>query len=291
MTSCSKTKKQSSLKSDPPAEKTSRAGRDLPAAIAVGLGLVGLVIASLFLLKPSFIAIVAIAISLGVIEIARAFRTAGIELPLIPILTGGAVMMVAAYLEGVEASAVAMALTVVGTLIWRLADGADGFVRDTSVGIFILSYLPLMAVFVILMLAEGDGAWRIVAFILVTVASDIGGYAAGVFFGKHPMAPTISPKKSWEGFAGSTAVGMLAGIGIVVYGLDGQWWVGLLLGAAAVVMATMGDLSESLIKRDLGIKDMGTLLPGHGGIMDRLDSLVAVAPVAWLILHYLVPVS
>ena len=278
------------MKSEPPAEKTSRAGRDLPAAIAVGLGLVGLVLASLFLLKPSFIAIVAIAISLGVIEIARAFRTAGIELPLIPILTGGAVMMVAAYLEGVEASAVAMALTVVGTLIWRLADGADGFVRDSSAGIFVLSYLPLMAVFVILMLAEDDGAWRIVAFILVTVASDIGGYAAGVFFGKHPMAPTISPKKSWEGFAGSTAVGMLAGIGIVVYGLDGHWWVGLLLGAAAVVMATMGDLSESLIKRDLGIKDMGTLLPGHGGIMDRLDSLVAVAPVAWLIMHYLVPV-
>ena len=278
------------MKSEPPAEKKSRAGRDLPAAIAVGLGLVGIVLASLFLLKPSFIVIVAIAISIGIVEIARAFRTAGIELPLIPIITGGVVMMVAAYLEGVEASAVAMALTVIGTLIWRLADGADGFVRDSSAGIFVLSYLPLMAVFVILMLAEDDGAWRIVAFILVTVASDIGGYAAGVFFGKHPMAPTISPKKSWEGFAGSTAVGMLAGIGIVVYGLDGHWWVGLLLGAAAVVMATMGDLSESLIKRDLGIKDMGTLLPGHGGIMDRLDSLVAVAPVAWLIMHYLVPV-
>jgi len=279
------------LKSEPPAEKKSRAGRDLPAAIAVGLGLVGIVLASLFLLKPSFIVIVAIAISIGIVEIARAFRTAGIELPLIPIITGGVVMMVAAYLEGVEASAVAMALTVIGTLIWRLADGADGFVRDSSAGIFVLSYLPLMAVFVILMLAEDDGAWRIVAFILVTVASDIGGYAAGVFFGKHPMAPTISPKKSWEGFAGSTAVGMIAGIGIVIYGLDGHWWVGLLLGAAAVVMATMGDLSESLIKRDLGIKDMGNLLPGHGGIMDRLDSLVAVAPIAWLILHYLVPVA
>ncbi|MBK5216858.1 MAG: phosphatidate cytidylyltransferase [Propionibacteriales bacterium] len=279
------------MKSEPPAEKKSRAGRDLPAAIAVGLGLVGIVLASLFLLKPSFIVIVAIAISIGIVEIARAFRTAGIELPLIPIITGGVVMMVAAYLEGVEASAVAMALTVIGTLIWRLADGADGFVRDSSAGIFVLSYLPLMAVFVILMLAEDDGAWRIVAFILVTVASDIGGYAAGVFFGKHPMAPTISPKKSWEGFAGSTAVGMIAGIGIVIYGLDGHWWVGLLLGAAAVVMATMGDLSESLIKRDLGIKDMGNLLPGHGGIMDRLDSLVAVAPIAWLILHYLVPVA
>jgi len=289
-TNYSRIKKQSSLKSESTGENKSRAGRDLPAAIAVGLTLVGVVLASIFLLKPSFVAIVVIAISLGIVEISRAFKAAGIELPLIPILTGGIVMMVAAYLEGVEASAVAMALTVIGTLIWRLAGGAEGFVRDSSAGIFVLSYLPLMAVFVVLLLAEEDGAWRIVAFILVTVASDIGGYAVGVLFGKHPMAATISPKKSWEGFAGSAVVGMVAGFGIVVYGLDGRWWVGLLLGAAAVVMATFGDLSESLIKRDLGIKDMGNLLPGHGGIMDRLDSLVAVAPVAWLIMHYLVPV-
>ncbi|MGZ5415033.1 MAG: phosphatidate cytidylyltransferase, partial [Aeromicrobium sp.] len=106
---------------------------------------------------------------------------------------------------------------------------------------------------------------------------------------KHQMAPTISPKKSWEGFAGSLAVGMLAGVLVVHYGLDGHWWAGLILGAAGVVMATLGDLNESLIKRDIGIKDMGDLLPGHGGLMDRLDSLVAVAPVAWLVLHYLVP--
>lgn len=279
------------MKSEPSAQKRSRAGRDLPAAIAVGLGLVAMVLASIFLLKPTFVAIVAAAILLGMIEITRAFKAAGITVPLVPIATGAIVMMVVAYPEGVEAAAVAMALTVIGTLIWRLADGADGFVRDTSAALFILSYLPLMAVFVIVMLAEDDGPWRIVAFILVTVASDIGGYVAGVFFGKHPMAPTISPKKSWEGFAGSMLVGMTAGTAIVVYALEGHWWVGLMLGAAAVVMATLGDLSESLIKRDLGIKDMGTLLPGHGGIMDRLDSLIAVAPVAWLILHYLVPVA
>lgn len=280
------------MRSDPsPTLPTSRAGRDLPAAIAVGLGLVGLAGASLFLLKPSFVVIVAVAIGLGLIEVSRAFKTANIVIPLVPIITGGLMMMVAAYLESIEAAAVAMALTVIGTLIWRLADGADGFVRDTSAAIFLLTYLPLMAVFVMLMLAEEDGAWRIVAFILATVASDTGGYAAGILFGKHPMAPSISPKKSWEGFGGSLIVGMLAGILVVQFGLDGPWWVGIVLGVAAAATGTMGDLSESLIKRDLGIKDMGTLLPGHGGVMDRLDSLVAVAPVAWVILHLLVPVA
>jgi phosphatidate cytidylyltransferase len=130
-----------------------------------------------------------------------------------------------------------------------------------------------------------------VAFIVATVASDTGGYIAGVLFGKHPMAPTISPKKSWEGFTGSLLFGIGLGIVTVVYALDGDWWVGILLGVAGVVFGTLGDLSESLIKRDLGIKDMGDLLPGHGGLMDRLDSLIAVAPICWLILFTLVPVS
>lgn len=269
--------------------KSSRAGRDLPAAFGVGISLALLVIASLYFYKAAFVGVVVVALGIGIFEISRAFKTAGIQIPLPPILTGGLAMMVGGYYGGIETAAVAMALTVIGTLIWRLADGADGFVRDTSAGIFVLSYLPLMGVFVALMLHESDGEWRIVAFIVATVASDIGGYTAGVLFGKHSMAPTISPKKSWEGFAGSMTVGMIAGGLTVVYGLDGRWWVGLILGAAAVIMATLGDLSESLIKRDIGIKDMGDLLPGHGGLMDRLDSLIAVAPVAWLILHYLVP--
>ncbi len=279
------------MKSDaaPADAKPSRAGRDLPAAIGVGVSLAGIAIASLYFYKAAFLAVVIVALGIGMIEIARAFKTAGIQIPLPPILTGGLAMLVGGYYGGIETAAVATALTVIGTLIWRLADGADGFVRDTSAGIFILSYLPLMGVFVALMLHESDGQWRIVAFIVATVASDIGGYAAGVLFGKHPMAPTISPKKSWEGFAGSLTVGMAAGALTVIYALDGRWWVGLLLGVVAVTMATLGDLSESLIKRDIGIKDMGDILPGHGGVMDRLDSLIAVAPFAWLILHYLVP--
>ena len=272
-------------------EKASRAGRDLPAAIGVGVSLVAVVLASLFFVKDAFVAVVVIALGVGMVEITRAFKTAGINIPLLPVITGGSVMLIGAFYGGVETAAVAMALTVIGTLIWRLADGPDNFVQDSSAGIFVLSYLPLMGVFVMLMLGEDDGPWRIVAFISATVASDIGGYIAGVLFGKHPMAPNISPKKSWEGFTGSLIVGMATGVGVVTYGLDGRWWVGLILGVVGVVMATLGDLSESLIKRDIGVKDMGDLLPGHGGVMDRLDSLIAVAPFAWLVLHYLVPVS
>ncbi len=273
------------------AEQQSRAGRNLPAAIAVGLSLGGMVIASLFLVKDVFVAVIVIALGIGLWELARAFAKAGIVIPFLPILTGGTIMLVGAFYGGMETAAVAMALTVIGSLVWRLAEGAGGFVRDVSAGIFSLSYLYLMGVFVLLMLIETDGPWRIVAFIVATIASDTGGYIAGVLFGKHPMAPTISPKKSWEGFAGSLLFGVAAGVGTVVYGLDGDWWVGVILGVAGVVFATLGDLSESLIKRDLGIKDMGDLLPGHGGLMDRLDSLIAVAPIAWLILHTLVDVT
>lgn len=271
------------------AKKSSRAGRNLPAAIGVGVSLGVVVIASLFFVKGFFVIVVVVALSVGMIEMTNAFKTSGIQVPLLPVIIGGSVMLNGAFFGGIETAAVAMALTVIGTLIWRLADGADGFVQDSSAGIFVLSYLPLMGVFVMLMLSEADGQWRVAAFIVATIASDIGGYIAGVLFGKHPMAPTISPKKSWEGLVGSMIFGMIAGVLMVTYGLDGRWWVGLILGAVAVTMATLGDLSESLIKRDIGIKDMGDLLPGHGGVMDRLDSLIAVAPFAWLVLHYLVP--
>lgn len=268
-----------------------RAGRDLPAAIAVGVSLLVVVLSSLFFYKDSFLLVVLAALAVGAWELARAFATAGIRVPLLPVITGGSCMAVAAYFVDMDAAALALALTVIGTLVWRLAEGPDGFVRDSSAGVLVVTYLYLMAVFVLLMLIEDDGQWRVIAFIAMAAASDIGGYAAGVLFGKHPMAPAISPKKTWEGFSGSLVTGVVGGVAAVVFALDGHWWVGVILGIGGVIMATLGDLSESLIKRDLGIKDMGDLLPGHGGLMDRLDSLIAVAPVAWLILHYLVPVS
>lgn len=272
-------------------QKKSRAGRDLPAAIAVGLGLGAAIIASLFFVKVAFLAIVLVAGVLGVIELAKALGTNGTRVPLVPVLVGSVVILGGGYYGGVETIAIGAALTVLAILVWRLSEGSDGFVRDTTAGVFVIGYVPILGSFIVLLLAEPDGAWRIVTFIVSTIASDIFGYAAGATLGKHPMAPTISPKKSWEGFVGSMAGGLIAGVCTVVLALEGNWWVGLILGAAAVAMATLGDLSESLIKRDLGIKDMGDMLPGHGGMMDRLDSLLAVAPVCWLILHLLVPVS
>lgn len=265
-----------------------RAGRDLSAAIGVGVSLVAMILASLYFFKDSFVLIAVVAIGIGLWELGRAFESADIRLPFIPVATGGTLMLVSAFYGGMAEAAVTMALTVIATLVWRLSDGPDGFVRDASVGLFSLSYLYLMATFVMLMLAETDGAERVLVFIVACVASDLGGYVAGVFLGKHPMAPTISPKKSWEGFGGSLITGIAAGVVSVIFLLHGEWWVGVILGIAGVVMATLGDLAESLIKRDLGIKDMGTLLPGHGGLMDRLDSLIAVAPIAWLIMNYLV---
>jgi phosphatidate cytidylyltransferase len=148
-------------------------------------------------------------------------------------------------------------------------------------------YLPFLAGFAVLMLADPDGPKRVLSFIAVTVASDIGGYVSGVLFGRRPMAPSVSPKKTWEGFAGSVVCCLAVGVGCLVLVLDGRWWVGLVLGGATAVTATLGDLGESLLKRDLGMKDMGNLLPGHGGLMDRLDSLLPTAPIAYLVLHYL----
>jgi phosphatidate cytidylyltransferase len=265
----------------------SRAGRNLPAAIAVGVGLGGLIVASLFVVKEAFLGVVVAAALLAIWELRQALATRDVHVPLVPVVGGGLAMLVGGYVGGTEVVSFAFALTAVGCLVWRLAGGAQGFVADATAGIFVTSYVPLLGSFVVLMLAADDGAWRIVAFIVTTIASDIGGYAAGVLFGKHPMAPRISPKKTWEGFAGSAIGCLLAGWLTVTYGLDGPVWAGLLLGATVVVVASLGDLAESQIKRDLGIKDMGTLLPGHGGIMDRLDSLLPVAPVAWLILEYL----
>jgi phosphatidate cytidylyltransferase len=268
---------------------TGRAGRNLPAAITVGIVLGIVIIASLFLEKAAFLGVVAVAAVLALVELTQALSVAGIHLPLPPVVAGGLAMIAVGYLSGPEWVPIAMALTVLTLMVWRLRLGAEGFVRDVSAGIFALAYVPLLGTFVVLLLADDDGAWRVVTFIVVTIASDIGGYAVGVWFGRHPMAPSISPRKSWEGFAGSVVACLIAGCLTVVYALDGEWWVGLILGGAAALVATLGDLAESMMKRDLGIKDMGTLLPGHGGVLDRIDSLLAVAPVAWLILHALVP--
>jgi phosphatidate cytidylyltransferase len=268
----------------------SRTGRNLPAAIGVGVGLGVVIIAALVLWKPSFLLVVIAAVVVGAWELIQALGAGRVRVPAVPTMLGALTLPVVAYLAGSEGLVVGATLTLVAILLWRALDGLDGAIRDIAGGAFVVGYLCVPAGVAVLMLAETDGAGRIFVFLITTVSSDIGGYALGVVAGRHPMAPSVSPKKSWEGFAGSVLSCMLAGAITVVAFLDGPWWGGLLLGAAVAVAATLGDLAESTLKRDLGIKDMGSLLPGHGGVMDRLDSLVVSAPVCWVLLQVLVPV-
>ena len=280
-----------------PAKDHGRAGRDLPAAVVSALVLVAAIMASLLFWKPAFMGIVVLAVVVAIWELRQGMLAHDIDLPEQPLMLGGAVMVLVAYVWGTDALVTATAVTALVVMLWLLHRGIDGYVKTATASVFTLVYVPFLGAFVALMLAEGgldgagfddDGVQGIFAFILVTVASDIGGYVAGVLFGRHPMAPVISPKKSWEGFAGSLLTCLAAGWAVVVLLLDGAWWVGLCLGLIAVVMATLGDLCESVIKRDLGIKDMSQVIPGHGGLMDRLDSLLATIAPIWLLLHYLV---
>jgi phosphatidate cytidylyltransferase len=275
----------------PPVRRPSRAGRDLVAAVAVGVSLGAVILTSLLLQRHVFVAVLAAATAIGTWELAGALRRgAGIAVPRTMLLLGGQAIVWLAWPFGLSGIAASFALTAVAMLLWRMRSGAAHFVRDITAGVFTLTYVPLFCAFATLMVVADDGLDRVLTFMICVVASDIGGYVAGVLFGRHPMAPSISPKKSWEGFAGSQLFGVTAGAVSVVLLLAGQWWEGALLGALLVTCATFGDLVESMIKRDLGIKDMATTLPGHGGLMDRLDSLLPTAVVAWAVLSVFIPV-
>jgi phosphatidate cytidylyltransferase len=275
---------------DPVSErKPSRTGRNLPVAIAIGLVLGGIALVTLFTVKATFLVYVGAIVALALWELRQALLERGISLPLIPLAAGCAAMFTLAYWYGAEAALAALAVTLVVLLAWRLPGGATGYLRDVTASVFTLAYVPLLGVFVPLLLSAPDGGRRVLLFIIITVSSDIGGYFAGILIGRHPMAPAISPKKTWEGFAGSVVACLAAGAIALPLLLHGHVWQGLILGVAAVAAATLGDLVESMIKRDLEIKDMGTVFPGHGGAMDRLDSLLVVAPVAWLLLRVLLP--
>ncbi|MFD7496852.1 phosphatidate cytidylyltransferase [Streptomyces sp. NPDC059832] len=279
-------KPQEPMSTAPPPPQKKRAGRDLRAAIGVGVGLGAVIVASLFIVKAVFVGVIAVAVVVGLWELtSRLQERKGIKAPLIPLAVGGAAMVVAGYAQGAEGAWVAMALTALAVLVWRMTEPPEGYLKDVTAGVFAAFYVPFLATFVAMLLTADDGPQRVLTFLLLTVVSDTGAYAVGWRFGKHKLAPRISPGKTREGLFGAVAFAMVAGALCMQFLIDGgAWWQGLLLGLAVAASATLGDLGESMIKRDLGIKDMGTLLPGHGGIMDRLDSLLPTAPVVWLLL-------
>lgn len=264
--------------------RTSRAGRNLPAAFAVGGSLAAVVLLSLLLWRPAFLAVVVAAVCVGTAELVRAVRGAGANPPLIPLLAGGLATPAVAWFWGLPALGLGLLGTVLGIMVWRLARGPAGYLRDASAGALIAVYVPFLAGFAAMLAADTDGHWRILLMLAVVVLSDTGGYVAGVALGRHPMAPTISPKKSWEGLAGSL-IAAAAGGGVGLPLLFGQsWWWGVVFGLVVSCASVCGDLVESSLKRDLGVKDMSGLLPGHGGMLDRVDSILFAAPTAFLLL-------
>jgi phosphatidate cytidylyltransferase len=255
----------------------------------VGAGLGGLAILTLFTVKVTFLVYMAVAVGIALWELSRAVAVRGIKLPIVPVAVGGAAAVALAYWRGERPALACLALTVIAILAWRLRGGVTGYLRDVTAGVFALGYLPLMACFVGLMLTVPDGPRRTLLFLILAVCSDVGGYFAGILLGHHPMAPTISPKKTWEGFGGSAFTCVLGGAITLPILLGGAIWQGILIGLAVLAAATLGDLAESMIKRDLEIKDMGSVLPGHGGVLDRIDSLLLSAPVVWLLLLVFIP--
>jgi phosphatidate cytidylyltransferase len=284
----------------PAKKKKSRAGRDLPAAIAVGVGIGAVLIATMLFVPHLWVAYCAGAALVASHEVVRRLREAGYVIPLIPLLIGGQVTVWLTWWFHAVGALAGFGGMVVVCMIWRLfmqdnrqGESADGppapstYLRDVSATVFLAAWVPLFASFSALLVYGHNGAGRVFCMMIAVVASDTGGYAVGALFGKHPMVPAISPNKSWEGFAGSLVCGITATILTATYLVGKEWWVGALLGVLFVLTTTLGDLVESQVKRDLGIKDMGRLLPGHGGLMDRLDGVLPSSVAAWTVLTLL----
>jgi len=263
-----------------------RAGRNMPAAIAVGVALVLLVLASLLIWPPAFPGLIALAAGAGVWEMTRALKVTGAEPPLIPLLGGALLMVGLAWHDGADSLLIGLAVTIAAALLWRLADGLQAVRKAFTPTVMVAVYVPFLLSFAVLLQlpdADRDGRWRILCTLFAVVLSDTGGFIAGVFLGRHKMAPSISPGKTWEGFAGSICAAAIGSALFLYFLLDIPSYWGLLFGAVVSVVAVVGDLAESMLKRDLGLKDMSNLLPGHGGIMDRLDSILFAVPTAYLL--------
>lgn len=271
---------------------TPRGGRNLPAAIGVGLGLFAALVVGLVWAHWFFVLLAAAALCLGAVEVHQALERKGMHAAIVPIVVGTAVSIIGAWLVA-QFDFIApptfivacLGATILASFTSRLKGGPEGFLRDVAASALIIAYIPLLGVFISLLMRESNGSFRILAIVLCVIAADTGAYAVGSLLGKHKLAPQISPSKTWEGVIGAVAISAVMGVACVLLFLDAAWWVGIIFGVLVALAGTLGDLVESLIKRDAGIKDMSNFLPGHGGVMDRLDSMLVAVPVGWLVLH------
>jgi phosphatidate cytidylyltransferase len=262
-----------------------RTGRNLILAVLIGLAFGLLMLFSLILIKELFMLVAAATIVFSAFELTQALRAAGWDVPRIPTMISSVAIIPAAYYGHSGGQLVALAAGIVFVWVWRLIEAAVKrprvstrlLLRDLGAGALIQLYVVFLGSFAALLLAEDGGQWWTLAFLILVIAIDTGAYATGLSFGRHPMAPTISPKKTWEGFAGAALASIVAGVLLSIFMIGEPWWFGIIFGVVLLCTATLGDLAESLIKRDIGIKDMSSWLPGHGGFLDRLDSILPSA--------------
>lgn len=274
-----------------------RTGRDLIQAILIGLALGALVVVPLVFFKPGFLLIAFAGVLLGTFELARALQTGGRRVDVIPQLVVSASLLSAAYFGDALLVWVLLFAGVAAIIVWRLISqmaARDGriygdVVADVLAGSFLPVYVSFLASLALMVLRDDGGEWWIIMFLAVVVSADTGAYAIGLWLGKHPMAPRVSPKKTWEGFAGAATFAIIAGVLLCWLLLDLPWWTGIICGVALLITATLGDLGESMLKRDLGIKDMSSWIPGHGGVLDRLDSILPSAVTVFALHHVLSP--
>lgn len=276
-----------------------RTGRDLIVAILIGLAIGAVVIASLIFLKWVF-AIFALAVAvLGTFEFCRALQVSGRKVDMVPQIGFVFVLVAGGFFLDLWALWVLVFVDVVVVIVWRVLGqmiAQDGrrygdVLSDVLIGALVQLYVPFLGSLAMVLLRQEGGQWWVLAFIIIAVVSDTGAYATGLAFGRTPMAPRISPKKTWEGFAGAVGAALIAGVLLAWLMIGLPWWAGLIMGAVIVVTATAGDLGESMVKRDLGIKDMSSWLPGHGGVLDRLDSILPSAAAALALFYLLSPLG
>lgn len=268
-----------------------RTGRNLPLAIIIGLAMGFAMLFSLIVVKELFMIVAAFLVGFTAFELASALRASGRRVPRWPTVIAGLAIVPAAFYLGEDGIWLALLGAIGFVVLWRLAELVNPTLRgsarevwhDLAAGTFVQVYVSFLAGFSVLLASKPGGEWWTLAFVIIVISIDTGAYATGLTLGKHPMAPRISPKKTWEGFAGSVAAAFIAGILVSIFMIDEPWWFGLVFGGVIVATATIGDLTESLIKRDLGIKDSSKWLPGHGGFLDRMDSILPSAAAAYVL--------
>lgn len=266
-----------------PAKKPSRAGRNLPAAIGVGVGLVAVLAVGLFLEPWVVVALAGVGAAVGTWEVGHSLNgRRGMRVPLVPSVATGALLPVAAYVGGGQGLIYAVIGAVSLCVLWRAFGPREGMLISVMGSVFVTCWVPFMLALAVLLFREDGGSAKVLVIILMAIGNDTWGYIAGVLWGKHPMAPRISPKKTWEGFAGSMGGSIAVGVLCAVLLLHAPWWHGVVVAVLLVVASTAGDLSESMVKREIGIKDMSNILPGHGGVMDRLDSIVFAVAIGYV---------